>query len=85
MGIKVRAIGSKNKRLEEYKKLDKKFIKQTRLVPADKFLFTIEMIVYGDRVAFIFFKEKPGIIIESQDVNNNMKAFFELAWVAAEE
>jgi len=68
--------------LDEYKDLDEKFIKETRLVSADKFLFTIEMMIYGDKVAFISFKEKIGIIIESQDINNNMRAFFELAWGA---
>jgi HTH-type transcriptional regulator, sugar sensing transcriptional regulator len=85
LGIKVRAIGSKNQRLEEYKSWDEKFIKHTKLVPADKFFFTMEMIIYGNKVAFISFKEKIGIIIESQDVNNNMRAFFELAWGAIED
>ncbi|EFK95675.1 transcriptional regulator, TrmB [sediment metagenome] len=80
LNIRVRAIASENKEMSRYKSEDEKYIKQTKLVAADKFLFTIEMMIYGNKVAFISFKEKLGIIIESEDINNNMRAFFGLAW-----
>lgn len=78
--IVVRAIGPDTSELRAYKKQDRAFLKQTRLVEARKFPFSIEMNIYGNKVAFMSFKEKIGIIIESNDIANNMRLLFELAW-----
>lgn len=78
--ITVRAIAPDTEEMIEYKKGDKEFIKQTRLVPKEKFPFTIEMNIYGNKIAFMSFKESMGIIIESNEIANNMRLLFELAW-----
>lgn len=81
--ITVRAIAPDTEEMQEYKKNDKEFIKQTRLVPKNKFPFTIEMNIYGNKLAFMSFKEEMGIIIESNEIANNTRLLFELAWKGA--
>jgi len=82
--ITVRVIGPDRPEIIEYKKTDKKYLKKTRLVPKEKFPFSIEMNIYGNRLAFISFKEEMGIIIESNEIANNMRLLFELAWRGAQ-
>jgi len=78
--ITVRAIAPDTEEMIEYQKEDKKYLKQTKLVPKNKFPFTIEMNIYGNKLAFVSFKEEMGIIIESNEITNNMRLLFELAW-----
>ena len=67
--------------IEESKKLRR----ELRLVPADKFPFTIEIEVYGSKVAIISYdvKEMFGVIIESEAVHKTMKCIFDLSWEGA--
>ncbi len=81
--IKVRVIGPDTEEIIAYKKEDKKYLKETRLVPKEKFPFTIEMNIYGNKLAFMSFKEEMGIIIESNEIAANMRLLFELAWQGA--
>jgi len=78
--ITVRVIGPDTDEIKEYKKTDRQYLKKTRMVDQKKFPFTIEMNVYGNKLAFMSFKEEMGIIIESNEIANNMKLLFELAW-----
>jgi HTH-type transcriptional regulator, sugar sensing transcriptional regulator len=81
--ITVRAICPDTEEMEIYKSIDKEFLKTTRLVPRKDFPFTIEMNIYGNRLALLSFKEEMGIIIESNEIANNLKLLFELAWRGA--
>ncbi|MBU1180446.1 hypothetical protein KJ885_05890 [Patescibacteria group bacterium] len=81
--ISVRVIGPDTPEIIEYKKLDKKDLQQTRLVSQEKFPFSIEMNIYGNKLAFMSFKEEMGVIIESNEIAKNMKLLFELAWKGA--
>lgn len=87
--IEVRAIVSKEKEGVEHMESGKEHLRQTRFVPLDKFPFTAtESWVYGDKVCFMTIKEKGplvGVIIESKDISQNLKALFELAWEGAEK
>lgn len=62
-----------------------KMKRELRLVPADKFPFTIEIEIYGSKVAIISYdvKEMFGVIIESEAVHKTMKCIFDLAWEGA--
>jgi HTH-type transcriptional regulator, sugar sensing transcriptional regulator len=82
-GITVRVIGPANEEIIAYQKTDHAFLKETRVVPADSFPFSIEMNIYGNKLAFMSFKEEMGIIIESNEVAKNMRLLFELAWQGA--
>lgn len=60
--------------------------RERRVVPAEKFPFKVEIIVYGNKVALISTKNKlVGVIIENDDVAKGIISIFDLAWEAAEK
>lgn len=64
---------------------DKKLLREARYVPTDKFNFTSDISIYGNRISMVFLKEKlGGVIIESQELADMMRAIFELSWEGAE-
>lgn len=82
--ITGRVIGPNTQEIIEYKKTDQKNLKETRIVDKEKFPFSIEMNIYGNKVAFMSFSEQLGLIIESNEIAKNMKFLFELAWLGTE-
>ncbi|MBI2099502.1 hypothetical protein HYT45_03790 [Candidatus Uhrbacteria bacterium] len=55
-----------------------------RRVPKDKFPFSGEVSTYGDRVALLSYRGKlVGVLIESRELAQTVRAIFELAWEAA--
>lgn len=83
--IFAKVIGPDTEKIKKYKKSDEQDLKVTRLVKKEKYPFTIEMDIYGNRVAFISFKEKMGVIVESNEIASNMKLLFNLAWKGSKE
>ncbi|MCK5415869.1 hypothetical protein KAI92_00400 [Candidatus Parcubacteria bacterium] len=83
--IYARVIASANDFMKNYKNKDKEYLKKTRLVPKEQFPFSIEMNIYGNKVGYISFQEEIAIIIESNEISNNMKLLFELAWKGAKK
>lgn len=85
--IFARVITPATKPAFGYKKLDKKEYRETRLVPAGKFPFTIEKNIVGNKVAF--FSHEAGklvaTIIENKAIAEAEVAAFELAWEKAGE
>lgn len=64
---------------------DEKLLREARYIPTDKFNFTSDISIYGDRISMIFLKEKlGGVIIESKELADMMRAIFDLAWEGAE-
>lgn len=57
--------------------------RQSLLVPSETFSFTPEINIYDNKIMIASWKEKLGIIIESQEISDAMKKIFELAWVGA--
>lgn len=82
--IEVKMIGPNAKEIKEELKTAAKDSRTARLVPQNKFPFSIEMNIYGSKTAFMSFKEEMGVIIESTAIAENMKLLFELAWKGAE-
>lgn len=59
---------------------------ELRWVPGGKFPFTSDITIYEHKVAAASLKGRNvGVIIESQEIANTLRAVFELAWNAAEE
>lgn len=84
-GISVKVIGPDTDEVKEYAAADnKKLLREIRIVPKERFPFSIEMDVYGNKVAFLSFKEEMGVIIESNEIANNLRLLFDLAWRGAE-
>ena len=51
--------------------------------PVDKYNFSPEINIYDDKVMIASWKEKLGIIIESEEIADAMKKIYELAWSEA--
>ncbi len=85
--IKARVIAPSSEFARGHIELDKKQKRETLLVPRNKFPFSIEVNIYGPKVAIISFtqKELMGVVITSQEVSNTFKLIFKLAWQAALE
>lgn len=84
--IYVRSITPNNKAGIEYKKRDAEELRQTRLVPLEKFPINIEKNIVGNKV--VFFSRREGTlmatIVENKMIADTERAIFELAWKEAE-
>ena len=82
--IKVQAIGPDNPINRDYLAHDKEQLRQTILVPQDKFPFTNEIDIYGNKLLILSLQgELLAVIIESESVAKTQRAIFELAWLGA--
>ena len=81
--IAIRAIIPNTNEGAERKTLDAKEMRETALVPKDKFSFSPEINIYDDKIMIASWREKLGIIIESHEIADAMKKVFELAWAEA--
>ncbi|MBP6060574.1 MAG: hypothetical protein KA515_01040, partial [Candidatus Pacebacteria bacterium] len=82
-GIAIRAIIPNNEAGLDRKKSDKDELRESALVPKDKFNFSPEINIYDDKVMIASWREKLGIIIESHEIADAMKKIYELAWAEA--
>lgn len=78
--IWVRAIAPNLPEMQEYKGLDQKALRRTRLF--DKGLdLDIEINLYGkNKIGLMSFEEKFGLIIESEKIFNTLRSIFEMNW-----
>jgi len=82
-GIHMRAIMPATPEAQERKRHDAEELRETRLIPADRWVFTGDVYVYGDRVAIVSPTELRAVRIESPEIARTLRAFFELAWIGA--
>lgn len=83
-GINSRAIAPDTPETRKYTNKNKQHSRTTRLVPADKFDFTNEIDIYGNKVAIMSMQgEHLAVIIESESVAKTQRMIFELAWLGA--
>ncbi|MDP3785248.1 MAG: helix-turn-helix domain-containing protein [bacterium] len=82
-GIGIRAIIPKTPIGEERATHDKEEMRETALIPPDKYYFSPEINIYDDKVMIASLREKLGIIIESAEIADAMKKIYELAWAEA--
>lgn len=81
--IEVKMIAPDTEEIKKELKTASKDLRTARMVSRNEFPFTIEMNIYGNKVAFMSFEEKMGVIVESTAIADNMKLLFELAWKGA--
>ncbi|KKT62308.1 MAG: Transcriptional regulator, TrmB [Candidatus Giovannonibacteria bacterium GW2011_GWB1_45_9b] len=82
-GISIRAIIPKNAMGEERASKDKEELRESALIPPDKFYFSPEINIYDNKVMIASWREKLGIIIESAEIADAMKKIYELSWAEA--
>ncbi len=83
--ISIRAIFPDTEIARERSALDKFEKRESLLVPFDTYNFTPEINIYDNKVMIASWREKLGIIIESEEIADAMKKVFELAWGKAKE
>jgi sugar-specific transcriptional regulator TrmB len=82
-GIKIRALLSGNEAGKKLSANDKEELRDTAFIPADKYHFIPEIDVYDNKIMIASWREKLGIIIESQEIADAMKTLYDLAWEEA--
>lgn len=82
-GIAIKAIIPSNEAGTDRAAQDKAELRESALVPADKYYFSPEINIYDNKVMIASWREKLGIIIESQEIADAMKRIYELAWAEA--
>lgn len=79
--IWLRGIGPNKNIIKKIQGWDKKQLRKTRLYDKEKYTTEVEINLYGNRfVGIMSFKEKFGLIIESQKIFNTLKSIFEMNW-----
>ena len=78
--IAIRSIHPNTELAQQSTKNDAKVMRESRLIPADKYSFSPEIQIYDNKVSITSLREKLGIIIESQEIYEAMTVVFELAW-----
>lgn len=81
--IFIRGIGPKTEDNLELSKRNISEMRETALVPKDKYDFIPEINIYDNKVMIASWREKLGIIIESTEIADAMKVIYELAWAEA--
>ncbi len=81
--IAIRAIFPDTEVARERSSLDKLERRESLLVPFKEFNFVPEINIYDNKVIIASWREKLGIIIESEEIADAMKKIFELAWAEA--
>ena len=79
--IWIRAITPNTGKIKDFKNLDEKFLRKTKLIDPEKFPFNVEINLYGkSKIGIMAPGEKIGLIIESQIIYKTMKSIFEFSW-----
>jgi sugar-specific transcriptional regulator TrmB len=63
---------------------DEERLRERRFVPFDKFPFSSDVTIYGNKVAVASLRnDLAGVIIENKQIADSLRLLFELAWEAA--
>ena len=83
--IPIRALFPDTPKDRERHKLDRAELRRSRLLPKKILDFSPEINFFDNKIMIADWKEKLGIIIESEEIVKVFKQTFELAWEAAEK
>lgn len=83
--IFVRGVIEDNKTGRAFAERGEKGKRDVRLVPANRYNFNDEIIIYDDKVAIIAHKDLMGVIIQNKMFADTERSIFELSWERAGE
>lgn len=83
--IKVRAIVPDDPSTLSVIANDKEELRESLVVPRDKFYFTTETNIYNNKILNVSWKEEFAVVIESKEIADAQKKVFELAWLGAKQ
>jgi sugar-specific transcriptional regulator TrmB len=81
--IRVRILVPETPELKKELATAKEDLRTYRFVPKEKYPFTMELNLYANKLALMSFREELGVIIESNEISQNLRYLFELAWTGA--
>jgi len=82
-GIPMRSIHPDEPNGRELVKNDVAELRESALVPMDKFYWTPEIQMYNNKINIVSWKEKLGIIIESEEIADAFRTIFDMSFEAA--
>lgn len=83
--IKVRVIAPDDSDSRAVVKNDTNELRESILLPNDKFYFSVETNIYNDKILMVSWREKFAVIIESKEMASAQKKIFELSWLGAKQ
>jgi sugar-specific transcriptional regulator TrmB len=81
-GVFVKAIYPANEFSYKHKLRDKEELRESKLIPKE-FDFHMDIMIYDNKVAITSFKEKFGVLINSQDMSESQRNIFDFIWDGA--
>jgi len=81
--IPMKSIHPDTKKARQAQARDSEELRESALIPSDRFDWQPEIQVYENKLNITSWKEKLAIIIESEEIANAMKAIFDLSYEAA--
>ncbi|MFH1670309.1 MAG: helix-turn-helix domain-containing protein [Patescibacteria group bacterium] len=81
--IPMRSIHPDTPAAREGQARDMQELRDSALVPVDKFNWSPEIQVYNDKINITSWKEKLGIIIESEEIADALRTIFDMSYEAA--
>jgi len=79
--IAIYAIAPNTPLKREYQSMDKKSLRETRIDNDSTFSTSVEIDLYGkNKVGIMAFKERVGMIIESETIFDTLKSIFDSQW-----
>lgn len=79
--IWVRVIAPDTPEIKDYKNRETSELRKTKLINSEKYPIEVEIDLYGkNKIGVMAFKEKVGLIMESQKMYNTLKSIFEMYW-----
>lgn len=82
-GIAIKAIIPATEIGKERASKNIEEMRESVLIPPDKYYFSPEINIYDDKVMIASWREKLGIIIQSAEIADAMKKIHDLAWAEA--
>lgn len=83
--IKIKVICPNNIESLNMVNKNKDQLRESMIIPENKFNFSIETDIYDNKVLIVSWKEKFAVIIESKEIADAQKKVFELAWLGAKQ
>ncbi len=81
--IRARRIVPKHPKWMYHKSRDKEQMADTVMLPPDLFNPSVEVLIYGRKVAFVSHADAMGLVIENAPIADAMRQAYELAWFQA--
>ena len=82
-GIAIEAIVPETSAGKERSAHNSEEKREISFIPADTYYFSPEINIYGNKVMIASWREKLGIIIESEEIADAMKKIHKLAWIGS--